>query len=242
MTNVRRVGLAVLAACSAGMMACQVDFSRDAGEGVSALVAPQEERTLAIDTDTELPNAYPQTPYDMRFRAHGSISTMHWRVEKGAIPPGMKLEDDGWLHGQADHPGEFQFVVSVGDVRDSERAVQKGFVLRVLSAFSLAWKAPAKVSGNRIDGSVEVSNMTPDDMDLTFYVLAVAENGRATAIGYQHFLLRTHTVAKELPFGETLPHGQYEVHADAVGEVERRNMIYRQHLQTPGPLQVVVGP
>jgi hypothetical protein len=107
---------------------------------------------------------------------------------------------------------------------------------------TLNWKAPAHVNGNRIEGSAEVSNTTPDDMDLTFVVLAVAANGRATAIGYQHFVLRRGTISKELPFGEALPNGGYVVHVDAVGEVPPKNLIYRERLQTPAPLQVTVGP
>jgi sorbitol-specific phosphotransferase system component IIA len=79
-------------------------------------------------------------------------------------------------------------------------------------------------------------------MDLTFVVLAVALNGRATAIGYQHFVLRRGTIAKELPFGETLPLGGYVVHVDAVGEVAAKNLIYRERMQTPSALQVTVGP
>jgi hypothetical protein len=73
-------------------------------------------------------------------------------------------------------------------------------------------------------------------------VLAVADNGRATAIGYQHFLLRRGTIEKELPFGDTLPSGGYVVHVDAVGEVAPRNLIYRERLQTPAPLQITVAP
>jgi hypothetical protein len=46
----------------------------------------------------------------------------------------------------------------------------------------------------------------------------------------------------EIPFGDTLPSGAYVVHADAVGEVAEKNQIYRARLQTPGPLQVAVGP
>jgi hypothetical protein len=153
----------------------------------------------------------------------------------------MKLEDDGLLHGQAERTGEFQFTVSVTDGR-TQPAVQKQFVLRVTSALTVAWKAPARVNGNRIEGSVEVSNTTPNDMDLTYIVLAVAENGRATAIGYQHFMLQHGTIAKELPFGETLPRGGYVVHVDAVGEVAPKKLIYRERLQTPSALQVTVGP
>ena len=66
--------------------------------------------------------------------------------------------------------------------------------------------------------------------------------GAATAIGYQHFVLPKGTLAKELPFGETLPHGGYVIHVDAVGEVAPKNLIYRKWMETPGPLQVTVGP
>ena len=154
----------------------------------------------------------------------------------------MKLEDNGLLLGQAERVGEFQFTVSVSDGSRPMQTLQKGFVLRVRSALSLKWKMPAHVSGNRVEGSAEVSNTTPDDIDLTFIVMAVPDNGRATAIGYQHFLLHRGTVGKELPFGETLPHGGYVVHVDAVGEVSPKNLIYRDRMQTPGQLQVTVGP
>jgi hypothetical protein len=45
-----------------------------------------------------------------------------------------------------------------------------------------------------------------------------------------------------LPFGETLPHGDYVVYVNVNGEVAKRNAIYRQRMQTPTALQVVVGP
>jgi hypothetical protein len=154
----------------------------------------------------------------------------------------MKLEDDGLLHGQAERMGEFQFTVSVRDSGKPQTAVQKGFLLRVRSALNLKWKTPAHVNGNRIEGSVAVSNTTPDDIDLTFIVMAVATNGRATAIGYQHFVLPRGTVEKELPLGETLPSGAYVVHVDAVGEAAAKNLIYRDRMETPGALQVTIGP
>jgi hypothetical protein len=48
--------------------------------------------------------------------------------------------------------------------------------------------------------------------------------------------------SKDLPFGETLPHGGYVIHVDVVGEVAKTNTIYHQRLETSGPLQVTVGP
>jgi hypothetical protein len=45
-----------------------------------------------------------------------------------------------------------------------------------------------------------------------------------------------------LPFGETLPHGGYTIYVNVVGEVAKRNAIYKQLMQAPAALQVVVGP
>ena len=244
MREIRRriVVLIVLLACVPGMMGCQLDFANAGDEQAEAQGMPQGDSGPVIENDSPLPETYPRGYYEVRFRAHGGVPVLRWRLEKGSLPPGLKLEDDGLLHGQPERAGEFQFTVSVTDSGKPQQAVQKGFVLRVRSALTLNWKSPAHVNGNRIEGSVEVSNTTPDDMELTFVVLAVAANGRATAIGYQHFVLRRATIAKELPFGDTLPHGEYVVHVDAVGEVAPNNLIYRERLQTPGALQIAVGP
>jgi hypothetical protein len=240
--RMRRVAdLVVLLACGLGLTACQLGLATTGQQQPDAQVVPPGETGLLIENDSELPDTYPHGQYELRFRAQGGVGVLHWRLEKGSLPAGMKLEDNGLLHGQAERSGEFQFTVSVTDARP-QPGVQKGFVLRVRSALSLSWKTLVRVNVNRIEGSVEVSNTTPDDMDLTFIVLAVAENGRATAIGYQHFVLRRGTIAKELPFGETLPPGGYVVHVDVVGEVGQKKAIYRERLQTPSALQVTVGP
>ena len=231
-------------ACAIGT-GCQLGLAKNQGqhpETANSTAAPQDGPSLIIQNESDLPDTYPHASYEVQFRAHGGVPVLHWRLEKGALPAGMKLEDDGLLHGQPERTGEFQFTISVRDGGKPQQAVQKAFVLHVRSGLTLNWKAPARVNGNRIEGSVEVSNATPDDMDLTFVVLAVAENGRATAIGYQHFVLRRATVNKELPFGETLPRGGYEVHVDAVGEVAPKNLIYRERLQTPSALQVTAEP
>jgi len=170
------------------------------------------------------------------------VPTLHWSVKGGALPPGITLEDGGELHGAAQRAGEYQFVVAVKDGGNPQQAVQRGFSIKVVEAITVAWKVPAHVNNNRIEGSVEVSNTTADDLDLTFDVKAIAENGRATEIGYQHFPLKRGTVDMALPFGETLPNGGYLVYVNVVGEVAKRNAIYRQQLATPQPLHVTVGP
>ena len=210
----------------------------------SAPAQSDQDNEIVIESDSRLPDTYPLANYEYRFRAHEGVAPLRWSVEngpdKGLLPPGLRLEQDGLFHGQPQRAGEFRFTVEVRD--GAQQAVHKAFVLRVLSALSLNWKNEAHVSGNRVDGSVTVSNTTQDDMDLTLIVLAVPPNGRAVAIGYQHFPLKRGTVDMELPFGEVLPRGSYVVHVDAIAEVASRNVIHRERLQTPGPLQVAVGP
>ena len=228
-----------------------------AGQGAAEANPPTNQATAAQDGATpdgkgtnglviepgELPTTYPRAPYQVKFHARGNyVPVLHWKLESGTLPPGIKLEDDGLLHGEAQRAGEFQFVVSVKDGGQPQQAWQKIFTIKVVEAITVAWKVPAHVNANRIEGSVEVSNTTVDDMDLTFDVKAVAENGRATEIGYQHFLLTRGTVGMALPFGETLPYGAYMVYVDVNGEVASRNAIYKKELQTQRRLRVLVGP
>lgn len=227
------------------MVGCQFDWagSSEMAAGQQTADTAQSEPELVIENDSDLPDTFPHAKYELRFRVHGrSGGGLHWHLEKGAIPPGLKLEEDGFLHGQPERTGEFQFVLSVWEAGRKDEAVQKGFTLRVRSAMMLNWKNYAEVRGNRIDGSAQVSNTTGDDIDLTFIVVALPPNGRAVAIGYQHFVLTRGVVGKELPFGDTLPRGGYVVRVDAIGEVAAKNVIYREFLQTPGALQVAVGP
>jgi len=210
--------------------------------GKAAAATENKEDALVIEP-AELPGTYPHGTYQVIFHARGNyVPVLRWSVASGTLPPGITLDDNGVLHGEAERAGEFQFVVVVRDGGKPQQAVQKGFVIKVVEGITVAWKVPAHVTGNRIDGSVEVTNSTADDMDLTFDVKAVAENGRATEIGYQHFPLKRGTIGMTLPFGETLPHGAYVVYVNVNGEVAKRNAIYRQRMQTPRALQVVVGP
>lgn len=204
-------------------------------------VVPQDSG-LVIEP-AELPATYPKGQYQVVFHARGNyVPPLHWSVESGTLPPGITLDDTGTLHGEAERAGEFQFVVAARDSGKPQQAVQRAFTIKVVEALTVAWKVLPRVNVNRIEGSVEVSNTTPEDMDLTFDVKAVADNGRATEIGYQHFPLRKGTIGMVLPFGDTLPNGGYVVYVNVVGEIAQRNVIYRQGLQTPTALQVNVGP
>jgi|SRR5271166_2550577 len=191
----------------------------------------------------ELPATYPHGQYLANFRLRGRfVMSPYWKLEKGTLPPGIKLEENGVLHGEAERTGEYHFTLSGRDRANPQQAVQRDFTISVVEAITVVWKSPAHVTENRIDGSVEVSNTTPEDIDLTFEVKAVNENGRATEIGYQHFPLKKGTIGMALPFGDTMPHGTYMVYVDVNGEIAKRNAIYKEQLKTPVALQVVVGP
>lgn len=240
----------VLACALAAAMSARASGQSAAGQKVPPANAPTQaagadnssnQGGLTIEPQ-ELPEIFPYAKYEVVFHARGShVPVVRWTVEKGALPPGLRLEESGVLHGMAQRTGEFQFVIAVKDSGLPPQTARKAFVMNV-EAFNVVWKVPAHVNVNRIEGSVDVTNMTADEIDLTFDVKAVAENGRATEIGYQHFPLKTGTIAMTLPFGENLPHGAYLVRVDVVGEVARRKAIYRQGLQMPERLQVVPGP
>jgi hypothetical protein len=204
--------------------------------------APEADSPVTISTP-DLPNTYPHGPYNVFLETHGNlVPPPHWKIDSGTLPPGIQLEENGQLRGEAERAGEFPFVVSVKDGSQPQQVAQKALSIKVVEALIVSWKTPAHVTGNRIEGSVEVTNVTPEDIDLTFDVKAVAENGRATEIGYQHFPLKRGTLAMALPFGETLPHGAYTIHVNVVGELAKRNAIYRQQMQAPQPLQIAIGP
>lgn len=205
--------------------------------GVPAVGAAQD---LVIANESDLPESYLGADYTVLLHARGGTPSFHWHP-KGALPPGLKLEDGGELHGRLERGGDYQFTVSVMDGSKPQQEVQKNFTLRVRTGLVVTWQDMARVNDNRIDGSVLVRNTTDDDIDLTYYVVALPPSKRAVAIGYQHFKMRR-GMSQVLPFGDTLPHGDYTVRVDVIAEVAARKLILREHLETQGPLQVAVGP
>jgi hypothetical protein len=202
---------------------------------------PPDPTKLTLDAVT-LPKASPRHEYKFQFQAHGGIPPMKYTLAEGALPTGMKVSEDGLLSGVPTAVGEYRFTVAVADSSDPPQRTTRAYVLRIVQPMLMQWKRYAHVTGNRIDGSVTVNNSTEDDFDFTFVVLAVADNGRAVAIGYQHFPLKSGVESFEIPFGETLPRGNYVVHVDAVAEVPAKDQIYRTRLQTKEKLQIQVGP
>jgi hypothetical protein len=188
----------------------------------------------------DLPHASLWERYRFELRASGGIEPYHWSIIAGQLPRDIKLQDHGEFIGIPDESGQFDFTVLVIDNARTIQQKQK-MSLNVETPLAADWERRANVTGQRIDGSIKVSNHTGRDFDLTLIVLAVNEIGRATAMGYQHFPLKKDTRDLEISFGDTLSRGNYEVNVDVVGEEPISSRIFRARLVT-GKEQVTQGP
>ncbi len=180
--------------------------------------------------------------FHVLLHATGGVPPYVWSVASGDLPDGVTLTPEGLLAGRPTKPGSFTLTLKVEDSGHPAHSINKDFRVVVAASLSIEWLQPPKVRDNRIDGAVQVSNGSDDNFDLTVIIVAVNDNGRATAIGYEHFPLKAGAISVKIPFGNTLPHGAYVIHADAIAEIPTRKAILRQRLQTPQPLQVVQGP
>jgi hypothetical protein len=189
-----------------------------------------------------LPKAFLRQPYHFKLEAQGGITPLRWEVTNGSPPEGIELAPDGTLSGAPTEVDSFHFVVTVSDNGRPVAQKKKEFVLDVVAPLVVEWSRKPRITGHRLEAAIRVSNQTGNDFDFTFIALAVNENGRATAVGYQHFILKKDTDEFEIPFAENLPQGAYDLNVDAVGEVESTNTIFRARLAPSGKLQVVQGP
>lgn len=194
--------------------------------------------SVSIST-TKIPKASLWNRYSFELQAAGGSTPYHWRIVEGSLPRGIHLQDDGTLDGEVEQQTQTDFTVAAIDRMGKQQS--KKFTLATETPLMTDWSRKAQVNGQRIDGSIKVSNTTGRDFDLTFVVLAVNDIGRATAIGYQHFPLKQNTKDLEIPFGDTLSFGNYVVNVDVVGEESRSNTIFRSRL-VAGKEAITQGP
>jgi hypothetical protein len=196
---------------------------------------------LVVQTTT-LPKAYVRQPYEAHLQAHGGITPLRWEITDGTLPSGVVLGRDGILSGVPAETGEFRFTATVTDGGRPAAQRNQQLVMTVVAPLMAQWGRYPKVTGRRLEGSITVSNETGQDFDLTVVMMAVNEIGRATAIGYQRFTLKKDTTSLEIPFGDNLPKGSYELNVDAVAEVAATNSIYRTRLVPKEKFQMQEGP
>jgi hypothetical protein len=195
-----------------------------------------------VVTDQTPPSMEQGIEFHFLLHANGGYPPYVWSIDKGDLPEGTTLTADGLLSGRPSKTGDFTVTLKVEDSARPTHSATKEFHAVVGASLTFEWQEPPKVHDDRIDGSLQVSNGTKDDLDLTVIVVAIADNGRATAIGYQHFSLKAGTSNLKIPFGNTLPYGGYTVRADGIAEIASRNTILRRGLETPVPLQIVQVP
>ena len=196
---------------------------------------------LVIQTTT-LPRGYLHQLYHAKLEAKGGITPLQWELVEGNLPQGIELHPDGILSGAPATNGEFHFTVNLVDSGKPAAQRKQELVLTVVSPLLLRWGRYPKVNGGRIEGSIIVSNQSEHDFEMTAIIVAVAENGRATALGYQKIPMTKNSGDTEIPFGENLPSGAYQVNVDAVSEDAASNTIYRARLAPEAKLQVQQGP
>ncbi len=191
---------------------------------------------------TSLPKIYLRQPVHIELNAQGGVGPLRWQVTGGDLPAGLSLSEDGVLTGAATKPGGYTFQVTVSDNNKPPQERNREFTIRVTAPLLVEWSRPPKVNGQRVEGAIKVTNDSDQDFDLTEVVLAVNEIGRATAIGYQRFTLKRETEEFEIPFGENLPYGAYQLNVDVIAEVAETNTIYRARLVPEQKTIVQQGP
>ena len=119
------------------------------------------------------------------------------------VPKGITLQPEGSLEGVPPEPGEFRVVVRVTDGSVPAQQRNQELILKIMAPLFIEWGRYPVISGAKARRSVKISNSTEEDFDLTFVVVAVNENGRATALGYQRFTLQKGRSPWRFPSGRT---------------------------------------
>ncbi|MFZ0911825.1 MAG: Ig domain-containing protein [Candidatus Korobacteraceae bacterium] len=177
--------------------------------------------------------------FNLPLAATGGAAPYSWRLVDGQLPPGLKLHaHPGAISGVPATAGEYRFTVAVADSSAPRLQVQRAMTISVIAGLTIDWKQYPNVQGATLSGSVVVTNQTGQDLDLTVIVVAVNSIGRATTLGYQHFILAGEQSGPVIPFSSSPGSGTYVVHADAIAHRPGGKQIYRARQQTSQPLPI----
>jgi hypothetical protein len=142
----------------------------------------------------------------------------------------------GKITGTPESSDEFSVLIQVADGADPPLTHTKLLAAQSGAPLTVRWtERPHIVAGN-IAGAVRVANSSRDTVDMTVIVVAVNENGRATALRYERLNLPPGKETPDLKFDVSLPMGEYVAHVDAVGEVAAKKAIYRDRREVDGLL------
>lgn len=195
---------------------------------------PSTPREFAIVTPERV-RCVEQQPCLIALRASDGKLPLRWRVLRGRLPAGLTLDrDSGRITGTPPAAGQAPLTVEVTDSSSPAQTAQLRITVLILSTLDIVWQRPPALSGTDLNGTLQVTNYSGNQVVLTVVVVAVNEVGKAFTLGYQHFSIAPGATSPVIPFGMRLPPGRYNLRADAVGEVAEKNIIYRSSLQA-GP-------
>jgi hypothetical protein len=194
-------------------------------------------------TSEALPTAASRHPYEAQLQATGGVPPYRWEITSGRLPKELDLSPTtGHIDGIPSETGQFEFIVTVIDSAEPPHTATRNFAIGSVEALSLEWSSEPHVDQDKISGAVKVANGTKEPFDQTVIIVAVNEVGKAFALGYQRLALKPDNIKVEIPFGSTLPRGQYVVHVDAIAEIPSKHAIYRNRLEMRESLVVTFPP
>jgi len=174
---------------------------------------------LAVGQTLQIPAVPPQSAivgqtYTLPLQASGGSLPYTWQVAAGNLPPGLTLHPhSGKITGVPTTPGEYHITVVLVDSSVPKMQIQRDVIIQVVAGLA-------------------------NDFDLTVVIVAVNKIGRATTLGYQHFMLAAHATSPVIPFGSSPGPETYYVRADAVAHRPGHQHIYRANKQTSDAIKV----
>jgi len=173
--------------------------------------------------------------YDVQLRAIGGRPPYRWTVQGNGLPAGLALDpNSGRISGTPESSNEFSVLVQVADSAEPPLTHNKMLVAQSGAPLTVRWTVRPHIVASNIAGAVRVANGSHDTVDMTVIVMAVNENGRATALRYERLNLPPGKETPDLSFDVSLPLGEYVAHVDAVGEVPEKKAIYRDRREVEG--------
>lgn len=203
-------------------------------QSVAFAQQPTNSRAFQIVT-SNLPLPELGVDYKSELKAIGGKQPYSWTILQQALPAGLSLDTTtGVISGMPQSDAQFSILVQVSDSSEPPLTTTRLLVANAGPLLVIRWTDRPHISLDHIGGAVRVKNGSKDNVDVTIIVVAVNEYGKAFALRYEHLTLSKGAETPDLKFDSSLPLGQYTLHADAVGEVPVRNVIYRDRRELQG--------
>lgn len=96
--------------------------------------------SLAITTESQLPQGVIGSSYSQSLAAAGGTPPYTWSVTAGSLPPGLELSPSGAIAGTPARAGTFTFTSRVADSADS--TISKGFTITITASLTITSSSP----------------------------------------------------------------------------------------------------